>query len=82
MSKETSTVGAIRPGRHLTRDGQEVYIAIRCSVDPYWAKNPYPWVVEGGKLTWSVDDTGRHLKSGTTPFDIVSRVDSFAEQPE
>lgn len=65
----------IRPGRHLTRDGREVYIACRCAQTASGGANAYPWWVEDGKSGWSVDDDGRHLKNGVTPFDIVSRVD-------
>lgn len=70
-------VGEIRPGRHQTREGKEVYIKCRCNVTPDGAKNFYPWWVENGKRGWSVDTTGRHLKNGVTPFDIVSRVDAL-----
>lgn len=65
----------IRPGRYMTRDGREVYIAIRCKVNRYNAPNSYSWWVECGKSGWSVDEMGRHTKGGVTPHDIVSRVD-------
>lgn len=74
MTQEKSVIGAIRPGRHLTRDGRAVYIACRCSVDGRGAPNAYPWWVEDGKRGWSVDSSGRHMRNGATVFDIVARV--------
>ena len=68
-----TVIGKIRPGRHVTRDGKEVYIACRCAFTASRAKNDYPWWVEDGKGGWSVDDTGRHMKNGNTSFDIVAR---------
>ena len=75
MNRAESVIGKIRPGRHLTRDGREVYIAVRCRVNADGSKNPYPWLVEDGRRSWSVDESGRHLKNGVTCFDIVCRID-------
>ena len=66
--------GAIRPGRHMTRGGKEVYIACRCNVNPDGSKNNYPWWVEDGRAGWSVDLEGRHMKNAVTQFDIVARI--------
>lgn len=73
MTQEINFGGEIRPGRHLTRDGREVYIACRCSRNPDGTKNAYPWLVEDGRRGWSVNDAGRHLRNGITTFDIVYR---------
>ena len=73
MTQERNVVGAIRPGRYLTRGGQEVYVACRCNHNPDGARNAYPWWVEDGRRGWSIDAAGRHLKNGASQFDIVSR---------
>lgn len=69
-----SFVGVISPGRYLTRDGVEVYIAGRSNFAASGGNNYYPWWVEDGVSGWSVDEAGRHMKDGITQFDIVSRV--------
>lgn len=66
----------IRPGRHLTRGGREVYITCRCAVTASGGVNDYPWCVSDGKSMWSVDDAGRHMKNGVSIFDVVSKVDA------
>ncbi|HOF31411.1 MAG TPA: hypothetical protein PK441_11230 [Burkholderiaceae bacterium] len=74
-------IGAIRPGRYLTRGGKEVYIAVCSNVNADGSRNAYPWWVEDGKSGWSVDDAGKHLKNGVTAFDIVSRLDAALDAP-
>lgn len=70
MSREL----VISPGRHMTRGGKEVYIACKCNVNADGSPNEYMWWVEARGGGYSVDENGRHLKNGTTVFDIVSKV--------
>lgn len=74
-----AVIGSIRPGAHLTRGGDAVYIACRCSVNPDGSTNHYPWWVEAKGGGWSVDEQGRHMKNARTQFDIVAR--ATKEQP-